>query len=269
MAGKPGVASGLAHTFGRWRIEKKAGEGASGEVFQVEADGTRGALKVLSPGFGFEEASIIAHAAREWGPSLLDVGRTSDGRACVVTSWVDGESVDAARGDERAAWAITHAVARAIEAFSKRSFECSTPGRREARTTSVVASGGGQIAILARRCERSQRGADRSWTCVGMMMKLAAWKDAALRGARNFEVETTVDPSGRLRCCIGGEMMPRSFERFRRAHRAQCASPTRYRRRRRERGISAVGSVGCRSRCAMARARRFERSERERADACR
>ena len=114
MGVKLGVASTLAPTFGAWRVVQKIGEGASGSVFEVEQNDVRGAMKVLRTGFDFGEASILARVSRTWGPALLDVGRV-EGSVAIVTSFVEGESVDAARGDETRVWSIVHAVARGLE----------------------------------------------------------------------------------------------------------------------------------------------------------
>ena len=98
-----------------WEIVRKAGAGASSVVHEAKRGDVRGALKVLERGFGLEEAAVLARVACEWGPALLDVGVTSDGRGVVVTSWVEGKSIEGAKHDEKRAWAIVHAVARGLE----------------------------------------------------------------------------------------------------------------------------------------------------------
>src|SRR5450631_1301453 len=100
-------------TAGEWQLVRKVGEGASSVVYEGKRGTVVAAVKVLQPGFGLEEAALLAHLGRMWGPSWLDAG-VVEGCGFVVTEWVEGEPVAGARGDDRALWSVVHAVARAI-----------------------------------------------------------------------------------------------------------------------------------------------------------
>ncbi|HSQ63402.1 MAG TPA: sigma 54-interacting transcriptional regulator [Polyangiaceae bacterium] len=105
---------------GGWALGPLAGAGASGNVFRGERRGRSGAVKVFTGGWARDEAELIARLGRQWGPRLLDAGRTPGGEAFIVTEWLDGAPLDAAdhgspREREGRAWIVAHAVARALE----------------------------------------------------------------------------------------------------------------------------------------------------------
>ncbi len=100
-------------TAGEWELGRKAGEGSSSVVYEGHRGTTRGAVKVLAKGFGHEEAALLARLGRRWGAAFLDAGSLDDGRGFVVTEWVEGSVL--VRGDERATWALVHAIARSLE----------------------------------------------------------------------------------------------------------------------------------------------------------
>ncbi|HEY1959455.1 MAG TPA: lipopolysaccharide kinase InaA family protein, partial [Polyangiaceae bacterium] len=113
MGAQEGAASKLARAGG-WKLGRQAGSGGSSVVFEGERDAVRGAVKILDRGFDLGEATLLARLGRRWGPRLLDAGRCAE-QAFVVTEWVDGVSLDGARGEPKRIWAALHAVARALE----------------------------------------------------------------------------------------------------------------------------------------------------------
>jgi transcriptional regulator with GAF, ATPase, and Fis domain len=106
--------------LGRWGIEGRAGAGATAVVHRARhADtGVVAAVKVLAEGAALGEIDVLARAARRWGPRLLDLGRTGDGRPYVATEWTDGEPIApggvAASERPHLAAIVAHGVARGL-----------------------------------------------------------------------------------------------------------------------------------------------------------
>ena len=117
MAAKRTESTKLA---GAWVLEAKAGEGATAVVHRARHEKTHelGALKLYRDPSAADEQRLIASLARRWGPRRLDGGRTEDGSAFVVMSWVEGKPLSSdVRGKtdpERAAMIVAHGVARGL-----------------------------------------------------------------------------------------------------------------------------------------------------------
>ncbi len=103
---------------GAWVLEAKAGEGQAGVVHRAHHHKTRelGALKLYRDPSAADEQRLIASLARRWGPRRLDGGRTEDGSAFVVMSWVEGKALSSQpkTDPEKAALVVAHAVGRGL-----------------------------------------------------------------------------------------------------------------------------------------------------------
>ena len=110
---------------GRYRLGRKVGEGAMGEVFEAEhvTLGRRVAVKLLRPLIA-SEAAAIARLQREAQStstlghpnivSVLDFGESDEGRAFLVMEWLDGENLDDFLASTRANVALALDIATQI-----------------------------------------------------------------------------------------------------------------------------------------------------------